>query len=86
MSEMSVWGRARGLALCRDTNINLEKYSSNFYPNLDQALYFVQFISGYLTRFNSGILQIFLKFPLDRPEASPDFFQNFLGMGIRHVT
>ena len=71
--------------LCYDKNISLKKYSTNFIRTWIRPLYFGQLISGYLTVFDSGIFPNFLKFPLDRPEAYPDFFQIFLWMRIRDV-
>ena len=72
--------------LCYNKNLSLKKYSTNFIQTWIRPLYFGQFISGYLTVFDSGIFPNFLKFPLDRPEAYPDFFQIFLWMRIRDVT
>jgi hypothetical protein len=61
-----------------NTNINLKKYSTHFYPDLGLVVYLRQIISRFLTRH-------FQKFPPDRPEAYPYFFQNFLWMGFRDV-
>ena len=72
--------------LCYDKNINLKKYSTNFIRTWIRPLYFGKFISGYLTVFDSGTFPNFLKFPPDRPEAYPDFFQIFLRRRIRDVT
>jgi hypothetical protein len=62
-----------------DKNMNLKKHSTNFYSDLDLVVYFRQIISRFLTRHLPN-------FPPDRPEAYPDFFQNFLWVGIRDVT